>query len=143
LGFAVDDIEITPADGGNKVRMMTHVAGRTYNSDHLRERTGIDASENQAQLILGDLNYFLAKHGDVTATRKSVGTYKWLSSQFEPMIARISDEWFGEDTVQGYCDYLNFRMHIATERQADVDAFEAFEAWVQAGFPGIEPVMDD
>ena len=143
LGFAVDDIEITPADGGNKVRMMTHVAGRTYNSDHLRERTGIDASENQAELILGDLNYFLAKHGDVTATRKSVGTYKWLSSQFEPMIARIGDEWFGEDTVQGYCDYLNFRMAMATERQADVDSFEAFEAWVESEFPGFEPVNDD
>lgn len=139
LGFAVDDIEMTPVDGGNRVRLMTHVGGRTYNSDNLRQRTGIEASENQAELILSDLNYFLSKHGDVTATRKSVGTFKWLSGQFEPMVERIRDEWFGDDPVQGFCDYLNFRMALATERQADVDVWEAFEAWVEAGFPGFDP----
>lgn len=142
LGFAVDDIELTPVDGGSKVRLITHVGGRTYNSDHLRQRTGIDASENQAELILSDLNYFIAKHGDVSATGKSVGTYKWLSGQFEPMIARIREEWFGEDPVQGYCDYLNFRMALATERRVDVDSFEAFEAWVSSGFPGFDPNGD-
>jgi len=139
LGFAVDDIEMTPVDGGNRVRLITHVGGRTYNSDQLRQRTGIEASENQAELILSDLNYFLSKHGDVTATGKSVGTYKWLSGQFESMIARIVDDWPGEDPVQGYCDYLNFRMAMATESQADVDSWEAFEAWIDRGFPGFEP----
>ena len=139
LGFAVDDIEMTPVDGGNRVRLITHVGGRTYNSDQLRQRTGIEASENQAELILSDLNYFLSKHGDVTATGKSVGTYKWLSGQFESMIARIVDDWPGEDPVQGYCDYLNFRMAMATESQADVDSWQAFEAWIDRGFPGFEP----
>lgn len=139
LGFAVDDIEITPEDGGRKVRMITHVGGRTYNSDTLRQRTGIEASENQAQLILGDLNYFLAKHGDTTSTKKSVGTFKWLTGQWEPLIARIRDDWFGENPVQGYCDYLNHRMRLATEKGADVDSFEAYESWVEFGFPGFEP----
>jgi hypothetical protein len=139
LGFAVDDIEMTPVDGGNRVRLITHVGGRTYNSDNLRQRAGIEASENQAELILSDLNYFLSKHGDMTTTRKSVGTFKWLSGQFEPMVERIRDEWFGDDPVQGFCDYLNFRMALATERQADVDVWEAFEAWVEAGFPGFDP----
>jgi len=139
LGFAVDDIEMTPVDGGSSVKLFTHVGGRTYNSDALRGRTGIDASENQAELVLSDLNYYLSKHGDVTATGKSVGTFKWLTGQFEPMVARIRDEWFGEDPIQGYCDYLNFRMAMANERKADVDSFEAFEAWIEAGFPGFVP----
>ena len=139
LGFAVEDIEITPVDGGSKVRMITHVGGRTYNSDHLRQWTGIDASENQAELILSDLNYFLAKQGGVTSTGKRVGTYKWLTGQFEPMLARIRDEWFGDDPVQGYCDYLNYRMAMASERQQDVDSWEAFESWVESGFPGFVP----
>jgi hypothetical protein len=143
LGFAVDDLELTPVDGGNSVRLITHVGGRTYNSDNLRQRTGIDASENQAQVILGDLNYFLAKHGDVTATGKSVGTFKWLTGQYEPLAARIREEWFGEDPVQGYCDYLNYRMALATERKADIDSLEAFEAWVRAGFPGFGPDNGD
>lgn len=139
LGFSVDDIEMTPVDGGNRVRMITHVGGRTYNSDTLRQRTGIDASENQAKLILGDLNYFLAKHGNVTATGKSVGTFKWLTGQYEPLIVEIGARWHGADPVQGFCDYLNFRIGMASARGSDVDSFEAFEGWADAGFPGFEP----
>lgn len=140
LGFSVDDIEITPVDGGSLVRMLTNVGGRTYNSDSLRQRTGIDASENQARLILGDLNYYLAKHGDVTATGKSVGTFKWLTGQWEPLIARIKEEWPGEDPVQGFCDYLNHRFYLASAKGADVDSFEAFDSWVRSGFPGFDPI---
>jgi hypothetical protein len=139
LGFAVDDVEITPVDGGSRVKLLTHVGGRTYNSDTLRQRTGIEASENQAELLLSDLNYYLAKHGDVTATGKSVGTFKWLNGQFEPMAARIREVWPGEDPIQGYSDYLNFRMAMATEAGQDIDSHLAFEEWVANGFPGFEP----
>lgn len=139
LGFAVDDIELTPADGGNLVKMFVHVGGRTYNSDSLRQRTGIEASENQARSILGDLNYYLAKHGDMTTTAKNVGTFKWLNSVYEPLTERIREIWHGDDPVQGYCDYLAHRIGIATMRGADVDAFEAFDDWVEAGLPGIDP----
>lgn len=143
LGFSVNDIEVTPADGGNLVRMVPHVGGRTYNSDSLRQRTGVEASENQAKLVLSDLNYFLAKEGDVSATGKNVGTFKWLTGRYEPLIALISSRWHGDDPVQGYCDYLNHRFLIATARQADVDAFEAFESWESSGFPGFDPEDDD
>lgn len=139
LGFSVDDIEITPVDGGSQVRMITHVGGRTYNSDTLRQRTGIEASENQARLILGDLNYFLAKHDDHTATGKSVGTFMWLTNQWEPLVRRVAQIWHGDDPVQGYCDYLNHRFALATARGSDVDSYEAFESWIENGFPGFEP----
>jgi len=139
LGFAVDDIEVVPADGGNVVRMITHVGGRTYNSDTLRQRTGIEASDNQAKLILSDLNYFLAKEGDVSATGKNVGTFKWLTGRYEPINELIRSRWHGEDPVQGYCDYLNHRFLIATARGSDVDPFEAYESWESEGFPGFDP----
>jgi hypothetical protein len=139
LGFAVDDIEMTPADGGNLVRMITHVGGRTFNSDTLQQRTGIEASENQARLILSDLNYYLAKHGDVSMTGKSVGTFKWLTSYFEPTIAAIQTDWPGDDPLQGYCDYLNHRWQLANARGADVDRDVAYRSWMEAGFPGFPP----
>ena len=141
LGFSVNEVEITPADGGRKVGMILHVGGRTYNSDALRERTGLEASENQARLILSDLNYYLAKHEDVSDTGKSVGTFKWLTTQYEPLIARIADSWHGPDPVQGFCDYLNHRFRLATARGADVDSFDAFQSWVESGFPGFDPLV--
>ena len=142
LGFSVHDIEIEPTAAGDVVTMTTRVGGRTFNTDKLRELTGIEASENQASLILGDLNYYLAKHGDTTATGKSVGTFKWLTNSFEPLVKQISELWHGEDAVQGYCDFLNHRMELATERGTDVPNEEAFKSWVDSGFPGF-PVNSD
>ncbi len=136
IGFSVHDIEIEPTDAGDVVTMTTRVGGRTFNTDRLRELTGIEASENQARLILGDLNYYLAKHGDVSPTGKSVGTFKWLTNSYEPIVKLISEQWHGEDPAQGYCDFLNHRRNLATARGEDVANEEAFESWVASGFPG-------
>ena len=139
LGFAVDDIEIEPTDSGGVVRMVTHVGGRTYNSDRLIELTGIEASENQARLLLSDLNYHLAKYGDTTATAKSVGTFKWLTNIYEPLVKEIAAIWHGDDPIQGYCDFLNHRMALATAQKADVPNDQAFQSWIAEGFPGFSP----
>jgi hypothetical protein len=138
LGFAVDDIEIAPVPGGDRVRMSVRVGGRTYNSDVLQRRTGVVASENQARTILGDLEYFYAVNGYTSPTERNVGTYRWLNDWFEPLTARIADIWHGEDPVQGYCDYLNHRMTMAQKLHADVDPMKAFEDWVANGFPGFD-----
>lgn len=139
LGFSVDDVELTPADGGRLVKMSVHVGGRTYNSDSLAQRVGIEASENQAKSILGDLNYHLAKHSRPSRTGKSVATFDWLTSVFEPLLERIEKSWHGDDPVQGYCDYLNYRIRLANERKIDIDPFEAFDEWERDGYPGFEP----
>lgn len=136
LGFSVQDIEIEPTDSGDVVTIKTRVGGRTYNSDRLRELAGIEASEKQARVILGDVSYHLARIGARSDTRKSVGTFHWLSECFEPIVHRIAKTWHGDDPVQGYCDFLNHRMNIATDRGSDVPNDEAFESWVDAGFPG-------
>lgn len=138
LGFSVEDIEIEPTEAGDVVRMTTRVGGRTFNTDRLRELTGVEASENQARMLLGDLNYYLAKHGDTTATRKSVGTFKWLTNSYEPLIGRIQEVRPGQPPVQGYCDFLNHRLRLATAKGADVPNDEAFQSWVDNGFPGFE-----
>ena len=49
---------------------------------------------------------------------------------------RISGDWPGEDPIQGYCDFLNHRIELATERGADVLNADSFESWVSNGFPG-------
>jgi hypothetical protein len=119
--------------------MKVEVGGRTFHSSHLRQQTGIEASENQARVILSDLNYFLAKHGSTTASGKSVGTFKWLTTSYEPMVAQIVDARPG-DPVQGYCDLLNHRFLLAQRRGQDVPNEEALADWIQAGTPGFDLV---
>ncbi|MCI0544769.1 MAG: DUF4032 domain-containing protein [Actinobacteria bacterium] len=136
LGFFVGDIDLEPSDGGEVVRMRARVGSRTYNSDRLRELTGIDASENQAKIILGDVSYFLAKNGYATPEGRSAGTLRWLVESFDPMVARIREAWHGDDPVQGYCDFLHHRLTTATARGSDIDNLDAYVSWAAAGFPG-------
>ena len=137
LGFSVDDVYLDPTDTGNVVTMKVSVGGRTFHSERLRQLTGIEASENQARVILSDLNYFLAKHGAMTATGKSVGTFKWLTTSFEPIVARIVELRDG-DPVQGYCDFLNHRIRLAQRRSQDIANDEALEDWINSGMPGFD-----
>lgn len=137
LGFSVDDVYLDPTDTGNVVTMKVSVGGRTFHSERLRQLTGVEASENQARVILSDLNYFLAKHGAMTATGKSVGTFKWLTTSFEPIVARIVELKDG-DPVQGYCDFLNHRIRLAQRRSQDIANDEAVEDWINSGMPGFD-----
>lgn len=136
LGFSVEDFYLEPTDRGDLVRMKVHVGGRTFHGDRLRELTGIDAAENQARVILGDLSYYLAKTGSTSATGKNVGTIKWLTSVFDPLVERIRQVWHGQDPIQGYCDFLHHRMTMATAAGHDIDNERAFADWVAHGFPG-------
>lgn len=137
LGFSVEEFELEPTEAGNVVKMRVHVGGRTHHSIKLRELTGIEASENQARILMSDLEYFLSKSQSTTPTQRTVGTMDWLARSFEPITARIA-ALRAENPVQGYTDFLNHRMVLATASGADVDNDKAFEDWVAAGFPGFD-----
>jgi hypothetical protein len=136
LGFSVGDVVLEPGEDGSLVTMRTSVGGRTFNTSRLDELTGIAASENQARVILGDLHYFLARLEASTETERRVGAVRWLTESFQPMVARISAEWEGDDPVQGYTDLLHHRLEMAKRRGMDVSNEEAFASWAAAGFPG-------
>lgn len=137
LGFAVDEIDLIPVDEGTNVKIRVKVGGRQYHSERLREITGIDTSENQARTILSDLAYHEAKHGGRSATRKGVAAMKWRAAVFEPMVLEIDRLLTDADPYQAYCDYLGFRLRMATDRDEDVPNAEAFTAWKEHGFPGL------
>jgi len=139
LGFSVDDVDLTPTEKGNLVRVKARVGGRAFHSDRLRELVGVEASENQARQMLSDINYYLGKHGEDTASGKVVRMVEWRLGVLEPMIERIAEVWHGDDPVQGYCDFLNHRMALASARGADVPNDEAFADWGEHGYPGFEP----
>lgn len=143
LGFAVEDIDLIPVDNGTNVKIRVKVGGRQYHSERLRQMTGIDISENQARVILTDLAYHEAKFGRSSATGKAVAAMQWRASVFEPLILRIADLLPGRDAYQAYCDYLAFRLDMATERERDVTNDEAFDRWEKEGFPNLKSVVDE
>ena len=142
LGFAVESIDLIPVDDGVNVKMRVKVGGRQYHSERLRQIAGIDTGENQARSILSDLAYYEARLGLTSATRKSVGAMKWRSLVFEPMIHQITIDLPDRPVYQAYCDFLAYRLKVATERNRDVDNAEAYQAWSEAAFPGFKGTDD-
>lgn len=137
LGFAVDDFVLEPVEEGRLVRMKVSVGGRTFHADRLSQLTGVEASEHQARVILGDLSYFQARKGVSSETERVLANMQWLSQSFEPLVQRIAEEWPESDPVQRYCDFLHNRLLMAQEQGADVENQDAFESWMAEGGPGI------
>lgn len=135
LGFWVGAVELEPTDGGDRVKLIVEIGGRTFHSHRLREFTGIVAGENQAQFILNDLNTYIPLSGS-SGTGKSVAAIKWRLHSFEPCVEWIRTNWHGEDPVQGFCDFLHFRRGMAADRGSDIPNDEALAAWADSGFPG-------
>src|SRR3954468_10150816 len=60
LGFAVDEIEVLPADGGSTVRLRVTTSNRAFHANELRRLTGLRTLEGQARLLLNDLREYRA-----------------------------------------------------------------------------------
>ena len=142
LGFSVDEVELEPDQGGDRARMKVAVGGRTFHTDKLRHQIGMEASENQARQILSDLAYHEHKFGGNSPTGKAVAAMKWRANVFEPTLASIVQLLPDDDPLQRYTDFLNHRYLLSSEKGRDVDNEEAFQSWVDAGYPGYDPSLD-
>ncbi len=136
LGFDVQEIDLQPSEGGQRVQMKVRVGGRTYHRVKLKELTGVDALENQARQILDDLYYFQAKTHTEETTLKALTSVQWRVGEFEPMLRRLEEIGNEIDPIQAYCDLLHFRYVKSVEAGQDVGTEAAFSAWLESGRPG-------
>jgi hypothetical protein len=138
LGFEVEEVEVGPRPDSDSVRFRLKIADRNFHSNRLHELTGVDASENQARMILADLHHYLSKQPTVrTASGKALATVRWRVEEFEPWLRRLAQEIPPDaDPVQAYCDLLHHRYMVSLEAGRDVGTEAAFESWLQRGKPG-------
>src|SRR5918996_628421 len=141
LGFATEDLVLEPTGEGNLVRMRLSVAGLTFHSDRLREWTGIEASENQARVLLGDLTYYESKMKGEDGDQKMLAAMSWLKDSFQPLTRRILELEPKADPAQRYSDFLHHRLTMAHAQGRDVPNHEAFADWLESGRPGF-PLPD-
>ncbi|MDH3398757.1 MAG: DUF4032 domain-containing protein [Acidimicrobiia bacterium] len=136
LGFDVQEIDLMPSEGGQRLQMKVRAGGRTYHRTKLKELTGVEALDNQARQILDDLYYFQAKAPRDEPTLKALTSVQWRVGEFEPMLHRMRGLGEAIDPIQAYCDLLHFRYIKSVEAGHDVGTEAAFAAWVEAGRPG-------
>ena len=138
LGFEVEEVEVGPRPEGNSIRLRIKIADRNFHRNRLRELTGVDASENQARMVLADLRYHQSRQPtDRTESGKALATVRWRVEEFQPWLRRLGEHILpGADPVQAYCDLLHHRYMVSLEAGRDVGTEAAFQSWLQRGMPG-------
>jgi hypothetical protein len=129
MGFAVDEISLEPAgDGDERLRLTVSVAGRKYHSTTLRELTGLDVGEGQAQILLAHLRAYEAElQARSTGPQRTTGrgvsdvAERWLVERLRPgMLAAHAAVGGVGDPVQAYCDLLEVRWLLSEQAGRDV-----------------------
>jgi hypothetical protein len=142
LGFAVDEIEVVPADaGGSRVRLRVTTTNRAFHAHELERITGIRALEGQAQMLLNDLREHVAwlqLHGGKSIS-EAEGARRWREDVLEPTLRRLAPVIGpGRDPVQAYCDVLEHKWLLSEAAGRDVGLDAAIEAYLAEGAPAPE-----
>ncbi len=140
LGFAVDEIEVQPADEGSAVRLRVTTTNRAFHAHELERLTGLRALEGQARLLLNDLREHVAWLRLHSRRRISEerGARRWRRDVFEPAQRRLRRVIGARDPIQAYCDVLEHKWLLSERLGRDVGLGAAIDAYLAEGAPAPE-----
>jgi hypothetical protein len=142
LGFAVDEIALEPAAGGEgTVRLRVAVANRRFHSRQLERLTGLVALEGQARLLLNDLHEYRAwlEYDEHRAVDEREGVRRWRRDVLDPSLATLLPAIGpGRDPLQAYCDVLEEKWILSELLGTDVGLENAMDAYLGLGAPAPE-----
>jgi hypothetical protein len=148
LGFDVEEMDIVDDAGGGRLRYIPRVVEHGFHSEHLKNLTGLETTENQARRLLDDIRAFghqlhLERQAKVDAglptaygapTRplpENVVAVRWLDDRFEPLIARIPPELFAKlEPAEIYHQLLEHRWFLSENATVDVSLEDALDAYI-------------
>jgi hypothetical protein len=140
LGFAVDEIEVLPADGGSTVRLRVTTSNRAFHANELRRLTGLRTLEGQARLLLNDLREYRAWIEGLEGRRLTdhAAARRWLREVLNPTLRRLRPAIHGRDAIQAYCDVLEHKWLLSERAGRDVGLDAAIGAYLAEGAPAPE-----
>ncbi len=140
LGFAVDEIEVVPAAGGDDVRLRVATTNRAFHAIELERLTGIHALEGQARLLLNDMREHIAwlRHRTGRATTEEIGARRWRRHVLDPALRLLRPVVGDRDLIQAYSDVLEHKWLLSERAGRDVGLKAAIEAYLAEGAPAPE-----
>jgi hypothetical protein len=141
LGFAVDEIALSPSEPDGRVRMRVAVTNRSFHTRELERRTGLVALENQARLLLNDLREYTAwlEGAEGRTLTSAEGSERWLRDVLRPSLVALAPA-IGprRDALQAYCDVLETKWLLSERAGHDVGLAAAMSAYLADGAPAPE-----
>ncbi|WP_030902051.1 DUF4032 domain-containing protein [Streptomyces sp. NRRL F-5126] len=141
LGFDVAEMRIESSPQGDTVRFLPKVVDAGHHQRQLLRLTGLDAEENQARRLLGDLESWMATQddyapGDPLGARPEVLAHRWVRDVFRPTVRAVPRELRGDtDTAQIYHEVLEHRWYLSEQAGEDVGLDAAVADYVAHVLP--------
>lgn len=133
LGYDVEELELVQDQPGlTRLVLRTSVLEPGRYRRILRERTGLDAQDNQARRLLNDIHNFGAwlQQAEGRSLPDAIVAHRWVEQSFEPVIARIPEELCGRrDPPELFHEVLDHWHHLSTVEAADVDLWAAADSY--------------
>ncbi|MFD4756779.1 DUF4032 domain-containing protein [Streptomyces sp. NPDC058426] len=145
LGFDVAEMQIGSTGDGERITFLPKVVDAGHHQRQLLRLTGLDAEENQARRLLGDLETWMATQedyapGDPAGARTEVLAHRWVREVFRPAVRGVPLELRRNlDPAQVYHELLENRWYLSERSGQDVGLDEATRDYVERVLPGQSP----
>ena len=141
LGFAVEEIELVPTGSGGRLRLRVAVGSRRFHALELESRAGIVALEDQARLLLNDLQEYgtWLDWVEKRPVPDEEAAARWRSDVLEPALIRLATAIGPDrDPLQAYCDLLEHKWLLSERSGEDVGLETALASYLALGAPAPE-----
>jgi hypothetical protein len=139
LGFAVDEIALSPLnDEPGKLALHVAVGDRRFHAQRLRELTGLDVGEGQAQILLGDMHTYRAQLSREAGedVDEPTAARLWVMEVATPLMHRAHAALkHTGSAIQAYCDLLEVRWLLSEQAGRDVGTEAALVALARGVIP--------
>ncbi len=136
LGFSVRQVEILPAEKGDKIRLRAMVTDRNFHRDQLIKLTGLEAEEGQAQQMMNEIleiKGILSRENN-RSTPLSVAANTWLERNYKPVMHILEPLMAAQKTMEEYnspnelyCQVLEHKWYLSERARHDVGHIAAAE----------------
>jgi hypothetical protein len=127
LGFDLEELQMSTA--GDRYRVRPKVVDAGHHTRRLLRLTGIDAEENQARMMLNDLDTFRV-HGNLVDEQSAA--HRWVDEVFEPVVRAIPAELRGKlEPTEAFVQMLEHRWYRSERAGRDVGAAAAVKYFIE------------
>jgi hypothetical protein len=127
LGFDLEELQMSTA--GDRYRVRPKVVDAGHHTRRLLRLTGIDAEENQARVMLNDLDTYRCARNDLD--EEQLVAHRWVADVFEPIVRGVPENLRGKlEPPEVFVQVLEHRWYLSERAGRDVGAIAAVEYYV-------------
>jgi len=145
LGFSVREVEFTPTEAGDKLRLKIIVADRSFHRNRLFGLTGLETEEMQARTLTNEIHELRAtlERERGQSVPLDAAAFHWLEHIYQPAINRLRPltdmreviQQVGQpdlviDAVELYCQVLEHKWYLSERAGRDVGHMAAIDDYL-------------